>query len=68
MPVDQIFFLVDAVLDPIKTHVDCFRALLFDGPVGEALHGGIVNLHQGRRLRVTHLDKEWCKWAQILVH
>ena len=49
--------LADAVLDPIKTHVNCFGALLFDDLVGEALSGGIVDLHQGRRLRVTYFVK-----------
>ena len=27
---------------------------MFDGPVGEALGGGIFNLRRGRWLRVTH--------------
>ena len=27
---------------------------MFDGPVGEAIGGGIVNLNRGRRMRVTH--------------
>ena len=44
-------------MDPIKTNVNCFGALFLNGPFGEALGGGIVNLHQGRRLRVTHFGK-----------
>ena len=57
LPVDQKLFLADAVLDPIKTHVYCFGALLLHGPVGEALSGGIVNLHRGRTLRANHFGK-----------
>ena len=49
--------LAYAVLDPIKTRVNCFEALLFDGPVGEELGGGIVDYHWGRRLRVTHFGE-----------
>ena len=45
------------VLGPIKTHVNCFGELLFDGPVPEALYGGISDLHWGRRLRVTHFGE-----------
>ena len=57
MPVDQKLFLADAVLDPIKTHVNCFGVLFFDGPIGKSLVGGIVNLHRGRSLRVTHFGE-----------
>ena len=57
LSVDQRLFLADAVLDPIKTNVNCFGSFLLDGPVGEALGGGIVNLRWGRRLRVTHFGE-----------
>ena len=30
---------------------------MFDGPVGEALGSGIVDLHRGRRLGVTHFGE-----------
>ena len=49
--------MANAVLDPIKAYVNFFGALLFDGPVGEALSSGIVNLHWGRWLRVTHFGE-----------
>ena len=65
LPVDQ-FFLADAVLDPIKMHVNFFGTLLFDGPVGEVLGGGIVNLHQGRRLRVTHFGESGANGHRFL--
>ena len=54
---DQKTVLEDVVLDPIKTYVNCFGALLFYGLVREALGGGIVNLHRRRSLRVTHFGK-----------
>ena len=34
MPVDSKLILFNAVLDPVKAHVNCFAALLFDAVVG----------------------------------
>ena len=67
MPVDQKLFLADAVLDPIKTHVNCFGAFLLDGLAGKSLVDGIVNLHWGRRLIVTHLGKSGANGRGFLV-
>ena len=39
-------FLVDSVLDPIKTHVDGFGAFLFAGAVGDGDSGGVVYLYR----------------------
>ena len=53
-------------MDPIKTHVNCFGAFFFNGLVGKALGGGIVNLHRGRRLRVTHFGESGTNGHRLL--
>ena len=58
--------LADTVLNLIKTHVNSFGSILFDGPVGETLSGGIVNLHWGRWLRVTHLGESGANGHKLL--
>jgi hypothetical protein len=54
-PVDQELSLACPVLDPIKTHVDCFRLFLFDGVIGETFGSGVVDLHRRWWLRMSHL-------------
>ncbi len=54
-PVDQELSLACPVLDPIKTHVDCFGSFLFDGVIGETFGSGVVDLHRRWRLRMSHL-------------
>lgn len=54
-------------MDPIKTHVNCFAALLFDGPVDKALGGVIFDLHWGRRLRVTDFVESGANGHRLLV-
>jgi hypothetical protein len=43
-PEDIEMSLVAAVTYPVKTHADGFRALLLDGPVDDAVCGGIIAL------------------------
>ena len=38
-PVDQKLALTNAILNPVKMHVHCFGAFLFDGVVGETGSG-----------------------------
>ena len=53
-PVDQELALACAILYPIETHVDSFRPFLFDGVIREALCSGVVDLHRGGGLWMTH--------------
>jgi len=53
-PVDKELELGGAVFDPMETHVDGLRALLFDGVIGKTARSGVVNLHGGAWLRVAH--------------
>ena len=46
--------LFDAVLDPIKAHVHCFGPFLLHCWIHYALRGGIVYLHRGGRMFVSH--------------
>ena len=52
LPVDEELTLACAVANPIKAHVDRFRLFLFDGVVGEAVGGRVVNLDWRGRLWV----------------
>ena len=52
LPVDDELTLACAVAYPIKTHIDRFLSFLFDGVVGEAVGGIVVNLDWSGRLWV----------------
>jgi hypothetical protein len=54
-PVDQELPLAGPVLDPVESHVDGLGSFLFDGVVGESFGSGVMDLHWGWRLRMTHL-------------
>ena len=42
-PVHMVLLLVDAITDPIETHVDGMGSALGEGIVGEANGSGIIN-------------------------
>ena len=42
-PVHVVLLLVDAIPDPIETHVDCTGSALSDGVVGKANRSGVIN-------------------------
>ena len=42
-PVHVVLLLVDAIPDPIETHVDGTGSSLSDGVVGEANSSGVIN-------------------------
>ena len=48
LPVDEELTLACVIAYPIKAHVDLFRSFLFDGVVGKAFGGRIVNLDWSR--------------------
>ena len=50
LPVNEELPLACAVVDPIKAHVNRFRSFVFDGVVGEAVDGGVVDLDWRGRL------------------
>ena len=53
LPVDEELTLACAIAYPIKAHVDRFRSFLFDGVVGEAVGGRVVDLDWSGRLWAT---------------
>ena len=53
LPVDEELTLACAIVYPIKAHVDRFRSFLFDGVVGEAVGGRVVDLDWSGRLWAT---------------
>ena len=54
-PIDVKLFLVNAVADPIKSHINGFGALLLNSAIHDAGSGGVVGGNGGRRLGVAHL-------------
>ena len=44
MPVYEELTLACGIAYPIKAHVDRFQSFLFDGAVGKAVGGRVVNL------------------------
>ena len=52
LPVDEELTLACAIAYPIKTHIARFRSFLFDGVVGEAVRGRVVDLDCSGRLWV----------------
>ena len=53
-------------MDPIKTHADCLRSLLFDRVVDEAFRDRVVDTDWGGRLRVTEFSKGGLYWYGFL--
>ena len=53
MPVDEELALACAITYPIKAHVNRFRSFLFDGVIGEAVDGGVVDLDWISRMWVA---------------
>jgi hypothetical protein len=49
-PVDQKLIILDAIFDPIKTHVDGFGATLLHSIISDAGGTGIVGLDGSGRL------------------
>lgn len=56
-PVYQELALVDAVLDPVETHVHGLGLALAYGAVGDASGANIVYLNVGGRLWMTNFDE-----------
>ena len=54
-PKDMEITLARAVADPVKAHVNCFGAALFDGVIDNATGSIVVSLEWGGRLRVAQL-------------
>jgi hypothetical protein len=45
---------VDTISDPVETHANGLEAALFDGNIGYTGGAGIIGLHEGSGLRMTH--------------
>ena len=61
--VDIEVALIGSVADPIEAHVDCFRRLLLDGSIDDAVGGRIVCLERGCRLFVAHFGKSCAQYG-----
>ena len=57
-PINKKITLFDAIAHPIKTHIDCFRAALFDSRVDDAGCASVVGLDGGGRLRMAQVFED----------
>ena len=57
-PVDEKVSLLDAISDPIKTHIHGFGAALFDGVVADAGGTSVVGLNWSGWLRMAHVFED----------
>jgi hypothetical protein len=53
LPVNDKLFLLDAVFNPVETHVNGFRTALLDGFVGNTRGTGVIGLDGCRWLSVA---------------
>ena len=58
--------LSGAVSQPVKSHVDCFGAALFDGVVEDSFGALVVSLKHCGRLRVAQFDGGLSDRAAVL--
>jgi hypothetical protein len=61
VPVDKRLAKANLILDPVKVHLHCFEAFLFDGAVCQACCHGIDYLHGRGWLRMTRFFKSVAK-------
>jgi hypothetical protein len=66
LPMDAEVALADTVAYPIETHVDCFRAALFDGIIDNAMGTGVIGLDGCWQLRPIHFFEGDAKRAGVL--
>jgi hypothetical protein len=66
LPMDAEVALADTVAYPIETHVDCFRAALFDGIIDDAMGTGVIDLDGCWWLRPIHFFEGDAKRAGVL--
>ena len=55
LPLDDELAVLDAILEPVETHVDGLGALLFDSVVEDASGDAVVSCDDSGRLGPTHL-------------
>jgi hypothetical protein len=63
---DKALELLDAVMDPIESHVLGFGATLFDGVVGYSIGAFVVRLDGHRRLRISKIFQSGAEAACFL--
>jgi len=56
-PVDVKLALADAIANPVKAHVNCFRTFLFDCVIGNTGGSTVVSLNGSGRLRMAEFFK-----------
>lgn len=66
LPVHVEHALINAVSEPVKSHIDCFRSLLFDGVVQDTLRALVIRLDRCSGLWVAEEDEGLAEWTRIL--
>ena len=54
LPLDDELAVLDAILEPIETHVNCLGAFLFDSSIEDAAGDTVVSCDESGRLGPSH--------------
>ena len=65
-PDNLVSALFDAVLEPVKTHVDGFGTVLFDGAIEDPLSTFVVCANGCGGLWVSQEQEGLADWAELL--
>ena len=66
LPVNDELALFCSILDPIKSHFNCFGAFLLDCAIGKTYCSGVVELHWGGWLGMSHFLQGCVNWDCFL--
>jgi len=62
LPLDDELGVLDAILEPIETHVNCFGAFLFDSSIEDAADNTVVSCDDSGRLGPSHFVEGLLEW------
>jgi len=57
-PLDDELAVLDAILEPIETHVNCFGAFLFHSSIADAVGNTVISCDDSGRLGPSHFMED----------
>jgi len=62
LPLDDELAVLDAILEPVEAHVDCFRAFLFHRSVEDSAGHAVVSCDESGGLGPSHFVESLADW------
>jgi len=62
LPLDDELAILDAIMEPIETHVNGFRAFLFNSSIEDATGDTVVSCDDSDRLGPSHFMESLPEW------